>query len=108
MKRVLKKFSNKNCLVLIDGSHKPTIKELCCKTIIKGDQKSLSIAAASIIAKITRDGIMKNLSNNYPLYKWNQNMGYGTLDHINAIKKHGITNHHRKTFKPIKRFIHNN
>ena len=94
-------------MVLIDGVYKPNLRNLNCKTIIKGDQKFISIAAASIIAKVQRDQIMQNIAKKYPNYGWQTNMGYGTKEHINAIKSVGICKHHRKTFKPIKSFIHN-
>ena len=108
IKRALYNISCKNTLVLIDGKHKPKLKNISCKNIIRGDQKSISIAAASIIAKIHRDNIMKKLSKSFPQYDWNHNMGYGTKKHINALKMNGITMHHRKSFKPIMKFIHNN
>ena len=69
------------------------------KNIIKGDENYVSIAAASIIAKVTRDLIMIENSKKNSLYQWNKNMGYGTKEHLLAIKNYGITNHHRKTFK---------
>ena len=68
------------------------------KAIIHGDEISISIAAASIMAKVTRDKLMKRLSYKYPLYKWGKNKGYGTADHIKAIKKHGKTLYHRELF----------
>ena len=72
------------------------------ESIIKGDAKSVSIAAASIVAKVTRDRLMKELSLEYPEYRFDQNMGYGTKDHLVAIENHGITPYHRKSFAPIK------
>ena len=78
-----------------------------CKTLIKGDQKSISIAAASIIAKIHRDNIMIQLAKNYNIYNWENNMGYGTKKHIQGIELKGITKHHRRSFKIVKNFIHN-
>tara|TARA_B100001123_G_C15344376_1_gene1036357 strand:+ start:2395 stop:2967 length:573 start_codon:yes stop_codon:yes gene_type:complete len=107
MKRALIKISYNNYMVLIDGVYKPNLRNLNCKTIIRGDQKFISIAAASIIAKVQRDQIMQNIAKKYPNYGWQTNMGYGTKEHINAIKSVGICKHHRKTFKPIKSFIHN-
>ena len=107
MKRAIQNLSLKNSVILIDGIHKPTLKKIYCKNIIKGDQKSISIAAASIIAKIHRDNIMKKLSNYFPEYDWHNNMGYGTKKHVKAIRLNGITRHHRKTFKPVTNFIHN-
>lgn len=70
--------------------------------ITKGDAKSVSIAAASIIAKVTRDRIMVEIGNRYPEYGFSQNMGYGTKMHLQAIEKYGITPYHRKSFAPIK------
>ncbi|MFF2449832.1 ribonuclease HII [Neobacillus sp. NPDC058068] len=75
------------------------------ESIIKGDAKSISIAAASIIAKVARDKLMKEISLEYPSYHFQQNMGYGTKEHINAIQQHGITPYHRKSFAPIKDII---
>ena len=74
--------------------------------IIKGDQKSLSIATASIIAKVHRDRYMQFLSYTFPYYHWSSNAGYGTKKHIEQICKKGITIHHRKSFEPIKSLIH--
>ena len=71
------------------------------KAIKNGDNKSISIASASIIAKVIRDNLMKKLSNKYPDFFWNKNSGYGTKLHIDKIKLLGITPHHRKSFKPI-------
>ena len=101
MKRAIKKLKIKPYLVLIDGNKSPKIKNYLIKEIIKGDQKIKEISAASIIAKVSRDKLMKKLSNQYKKYKWDINAGYGTKDHIKAIKKYGITEFHRKTFKPI-------
>ena len=78
-------------------------------SIIKGDQISKSISSASIIAKVSRDNLMKNqISNNYPMYKFEKNKGYGTKEHLDAIKTFGITKQHRKSFEPIKSMIKNN
>jgi ribonuclease HII len=72
------------------------------ESIIKGDAKSVSIAAASIVAKVARDRLMMEISASYPVYHFEQNMGYGTKEHIKAIEEHGITPYHRKSFAPIK------
>jgi ribonuclease HII len=72
------------------------------ESIIKGDAKSISIAAASIVAKVARDHWMKDLAKTYPQYGFEQNMGYGTKEHIQAIHKYGISPYHRKSFAPIK------
>ena len=78
-------------------------------SIIKGDQISKSISSASIIAKVSRDNLMKNqISNDYPIYKFEKNKGYGTKEHMDAIRTFGITRQHRKSFEPIKSMIENN
>ena len=71
------------------------------ESIIKGDLKSLTIAAASVIAKVTRDRMMIELDKEFPEYNFKKNMGYGTKAHIEAIKEYGILKEHRKTFKPV-------
>jgi ribonuclease HII len=73
--------------------------------IIKGDGKSVSIAAASIVAKVARDRLMVELSTKVPEYGFQQNMGYGTREHILAIQRHGITPYHRKSFAPVKEWV---
>ncbi|MBP9691484.1 ribonuclease HII [Candidatus Woesebacteria bacterium] len=86
---------------LIDG---PQVKDIPYKepvhsvSIVKGDTKSISIAAASIVAKVTRDAYMTKLSELYPTYRWEQNKGYGTLSHRDAIRAHGISPWHRTLF----------
>ncbi|MFB1049589.1 ribonuclease HII [Paraliobacillus sp. JSM ZJ581] len=72
-------------------------------SIIKGDQKSVSIAAASILAKVKRDDMMSKLHNQFPNYKFNQNQGYGTKAHLEALEQYGITPYHRQSFAPMKR-----
>lgn len=85
-------------LLLVDGNQRvPTL--IPQQTIVKGDMKSATIAAASIIAKVTRDRIMKKLSKEYPVYDWATNKGYPTKAHRNAIREHGITPHHRASFR---------
>ena len=101
MKRAIKKLKKKPTLVLIDGNKLPEIKNYKLKSIIKGDQKVPSISAASIIAKVTRDKMITKLGKKYKGYFWDQNYGYGTKQHLKAIKKLGITTQHRKTFSPI-------
>ncbi|RUM40485.1 MAG: ribonuclease HII, partial [Desulfocapsa sp.] len=71
------------------------------KALIQGESKSASIAAASIIAKVTRDALMAKLHQQYPCYNFIKNLGYPTLEHRNAIKKYGICPHHRKSFKGV-------
>lgn len=87
--------------LLVDGIRNPGFHPNTL-TIKQGDGRSLSIAAASIIAKVTRDRFMTELAGQYPVYGWDTNAGYGTASHIRAIKEHGITPHHRQSYKPIK------
>ena len=101
MKRAIKKLKKKPQIVLIDGNKLPHIDNYKLKNVIKGDQKIPEISAASIIAKVSRDRLLTKMSKKFQNYLWDKNSGYGTQDHIKAIKKFGITKHHRKTFKPI-------
>ena len=103
MKRAIKKLKKKPSHVLIDGNKLPNMKNYKLKSIIKGDQKIPSISAASIIAKVTRDKMISNLSKKFKGYSWQKNFGYGTSQHLKAIKVLGITKHHRKNFSPINR-----
>ncbi len=105
MKRAIIKLKKKPHLVLIDGNKSPKIKNYLTRNIIRGDQKIIEISAASIVAKVSRDKLMKNMSKKYEKYKWNINAGYGTREHIKAIKKFGITEFHRKTFAPIHKIL---
>ena len=107
MKRVVDKFNLKNAQLIIDGNFSLNYKSYKEKSIIKGDNKSLSIAAASIIAKVHRDRLMKKLSIKFKDFGWEKNEGYATKMHIENIHRFGPTIHHRKTFEPIKSLIHN-
>ena len=101
MKRAIKKLKKKPSHVLIDGNKIPELKNYKLKAIIKGDQKIPSISAASIVAKVSRDNFILTLSVKNKGYHWDKNFGYGTKQHLNAIKKLGVTRHHRKNFSPI-------
>ena len=100
MRRAIERLPTKPMTVLVDGKFKPKTN-FTTHSIKKGDTKSLSIAASSIIAKVFRDDLMKDFSKKYPEYLWEKNAGYGTKEHLLAIKKCGITPIHRKSFKPI-------
>lgn len=102
MKRAVDNLPKKPSLCLIDGNVIPKNLNCDAQCIVKGDSKSLSVAAASIVAKVTRDEIMYKLAQEYPNYFWEKNSGYGTQQHIEAISNFGITKHHRRSFKPIK------
>ena len=101
MKRAIKKLKKKPTHVLIDGNKTPELENYNLKSIIKGDKKIPSISAASIIAKVSRDKFITTLSKKNKGYEWEKNFGYGTKQHLKALKKLGITKHHRKTFSPI-------
>ena len=101
MKRALNNLKKKPSIAYIDGIFAPKKIKIKCKTYIKGDEKIMCIAAASIIAKVARDQFMIKLGKKFPEYKWNKNFGYGTAEHLNGLKKYGITKHHRKKFKPV-------
>lgn len=104
MKKAIEGLKTKCDLVLIDGNFVPKIKNINCEFLIKGDQKSFSIACASILAKVTRDRIMYNLSNVYKDFNLKNHKGYATKQHYLEIEKFGITSLHRQTFlKKIKK-----
>ena len=105
MKRAILKLKKKPSLVLIDGNRLPDLKNYKLEHVIKGDQKIPSISAASIIAKVSRDRFITKLSRQFNSYGWDTNSGYGTKEHLRAIKKFGITKYHRKTFSPICDFL---
>ena len=107
MKRAILGLRIKPDFVLIDGNKNPEGLEINFETIIKGDSKSLSIAAASIVAKITRDRIMSRLDKEFPGYNWSQNAGYPTKMHKSAILDIGITPYHRRSFKPVYNILYN-
>ena len=92
--------------LLIDGRWVPKGLRPPARAVIKGDTRSLSIAAASIIAKVTRDRIMAELADANPGYHWETNQGYGTRAHADALKSLGVTPHHRRTFRPIHNILY--
>ena len=105
MRRAVAQLKIQPQYALIDGNQKP--KEfLCdCHTVIKGDAKSYSIAAASIIAKVYRDRLMCELAQKYPYYGFEKNAGYGTPAHVSGLRLHGVTPVHRLSYKPIQKFL---
>lgn len=108
MKRALNQIEEQGHLidfVLVDGNRKPTNWKWQTQEIIGGDGKSLSIAAASVIAKVTRDRMLCELAKEYPMYGWDKNAGYGTAEHIKALNEFGITPYHRKSYAPIKALL---
>lgn len=101
MENALLALSTKPDFALIDGNKIPQNLACPAEAIIKGDAKSVSIAAASIVAKVTRDRLMADLAQQFPGYGWETNAGYGTKIHQIALKNLGVTPHHRRSFKPI-------
>lgn len=92
-------------LCLIDGKEEVKIETINTISIVGGDRSSINIAAASIIAKVTRDTTMQKLHKKYPIYEWFSNKGYPNITHLNAIFSHGICDLHRKTYEPIKSLL---
>ena len=86
---------------LIDGNMIPRDFTYSAEAVVRGDARSLSIAAASIIAKVLRDRIMVDLAQQYPGYGWDRNAGYPTKEHLNALQNLGVTPHHRRSFRPV-------
>lgn len=105
MRRAMAALKCKPDTALVDGNRTPTDFACQCKTIVKGDAKSFSIAAASIMAKVYRDRLMAELAQKYPWYGFEKNAGYGTKAHIDGLKQHGITPEHRKSYRPIAEII---
>lgn len=104
MRRAVARLDRAPTLALVDGNRAP---DLPCpvRTVVGGDRRSLSIAAASIIAKVTRDRLMTRLSGRYPAYGWERNAGYGTSAHRLALARHGPTPHHRRSFRPVRSLL---
>ncbi|HEX6611779.1 MAG TPA: ribonuclease HII [Hyphomicrobiaceae bacterium] len=100
MAQAMRKLQSKPRLALIDGNRAPDLR--CqTRTVVGGDAKCLSIAAASIIAKVTRDRLMIALGQELPNYGFERHKGYGTPEHQTAIGRHGVTPHHRRSFRPV-------
>ncbi len=105
MKRAVENMKITPTVALIDGNRTPKDFPAVVRTVVKGDAKSYSISAASIIAKVWRDREMEELAQQYPYYGFEKNAGYGTKDHIEGIKKYGIISAHRKSYRPIKEYL---
>ena len=104
MARAIRALTKPPAFALVDGNDAPAL--LChCDTIIGGDGLSVSIAAASIVAKVTRDRLMRGLHQSHPGYGWDSNMGYGTEAHMAAINRLGPCLHHRRSFAPIYKML---
>ena len=108
MKRAIKKLNKKPSRILIDGNRVPKMKNYNLKYVVKGDEKIPEISAASIIAKVARDKFIISLSKKNKGYYWDKNFGYRTKQHLRALKKLGITKHHRKTFSPVSKISTHN
>src|ERR1700759_2916159 len=104
MARAVRALSVAAQFALVDGNDAPALP--CkCETLVKGDGRSVSIAAASIIAKVTRDRLMARLHDEHPGYNWKRNKGYGTPEHYDGLRLHGVTIHHRRSFGPIRNLL---
>lgn len=105
MRRAIEQCAQSPDMVLIDGNRLPKEWPWKAQTVIKGDSKSVSIAAASILAKVTRDKMMRDLAEEFPAYGWGDNAGYGTPAHLDALNRFGATPHHRKSFSPVRNLL---
>ena len=104
MARAVRALSIAAEFALVDGNDAPALP--CkCDTLVAGDARSVSIAAASIIAKVTRDRLMMRLHDEHPGYNWKSNKGYGTPEHYSGLRLHGVTIHHRRSFGPIRNLL---
>ena len=101
MLRALDALPELPAVALIDGNRLPKTLPCTGRAIVRGDSRSLSIAAASIVAKVTRDRIMAELSERHPGYGWDRNAGYGTAEHMMALQELGVSPHHRRSFAPV-------
>ena len=105
MARAIRALALAPAFALVDGNDAPALP--CpCDTLVEGDAKSVSIAAASIIAKVTRDRMMAALHETHPQYGWRTNKGYGTPEHLAALDRHGPTTHHRRSFAPVHNILY--
>jgi ribonuclease HII len=91
---------------IIDGNLLPRGMACAAEAVVKGDARCLSVAAASIVAKVTRDRIMVDLAQQFPAYGWDGNAGYPTPGHLAVLKSHGVTPHHRRSFRPVHNILY--
>jgi len=99
MQRSIQQLQPQPEFILVDGNRFKAFNNIPFQCIVKGDNKFLSIAAASVVAKTERDAFMQRIHEEYPMYRWNKNKGYPTKEHRDAIRKYGITKYHRRSFK---------
>lgn len=104
MRRAVDALGLQPDIALVDGNRAPPL-DCPVQTIVKGDSISLSIAAASIVAKVTRDRIMTALGNRYPGFGWERNAGYGTAAHRDGLDRLGVTPHHRRSYAPVLKML---
>jgi ribonuclease HII len=105
MRRAVARLGRRPAFALVDGAQVPPGLPCPVRAIVGGDGLALSIAAASVVAKVTRDRIMVALAQQFPGYGWEQNMGYGTPGHAEALGRLGVSPHHRQSFKPIHKML---
>ena len=105
MRRAVEALGIKPQGLLIDGKDAILIPDVPCEAVVDGDAKSLSVAAASILAKVTRDRMMDDCAAAYPHYRFAENKGYGTPDHLEALRTHGPCEIHRKSFRPVRELL---
>lgn len=106
MERALAALPTRPDHLLIDGNQLPKALTISAQAVVKGDARALSIAAASIVAKTTRDTLMWDLAQHFPGYGWEANAGYPTKSHLNALRNLGVTPHHRRSFKPAHNILY--
>ncbi|RVT83171.1 ribonuclease HII [Rhodobacteraceae bacterium CCMM004] len=106
MRRALAALPRAADHALIDGNRLPPALPCPATCVVKGDAQVLSIAAASILAKVARDRLMVDLAQQYPGYEWDKNVGYPTAAHLDGLKRHGVTPHHRRNFRPVHNMLY--
>ena len=105
MRRAVESLSAVPDFAIVDGNKIPPELPCPARFLIKGDALSLSVAAASIVAKVTRDRLMRDLAKEFPYYGWEKNAGYGTKAHQDGLAAHGVCVHHRKSYAPVQRIL---